>query len=99
MLQFSAELATQYAPGGFGCDNTAYVVPASMVPQYTGTSTYLIFSKFNNYNIGDGDGSNKIAVLDPNDTEVDTHPSANGLLIMKRVLYKLGPTPDSEYPN
>jgi hypothetical protein len=99
MLQFSGDLTTEYAPGGFGWDNTPSVVPASMVPQYTGTSSYLIFTKYNNYNYGDGDGSNKIAILDPNDTQVDTHPSANGQLIMKVVLYKLGPTPDFEFPN
>ncbi len=98
MLQFSANLATEYTPGGFGWDNTPSVVPAAMVPQYTGTSTYLIFSKYNNYYYGDGDGSNKIAILDPNDTEVDTHASAGGQLIMKRVLDKLGPTPDYQFP-
>jgi Calx-beta domain len=98
LLQFSGDLTTEYAPGGFGWDDTVSIVPASMVPQYTGTSTYLLFTKYNNYYYGDGDGSNKIAILDPKDTQVDTHPSANGQLIMKVVLYKVGPTPDSEFP-
>src|SRR5205085_2051232 len=49
MLQFSGNLATEYVPGGFGWDTTPSIVPASMVPQYTGTSSYLIFSKYNNY--------------------------------------------------
>src|SRR5262249_11163498 len=71
MLQFSADLATEYTPGGFGWDNTPTIVPASMVPQYTGTSTYLLFSKYNNYYMGGdaADGTNMIAILDPNDTE------------------------------
>jgi len=100
MLQFSADLATEYTPGGFGWDNTPTIVPASMVPQYTGTSTYLLFSKYNNYFMGGdaADGTNMIAILDPNDTEADFHPSSNGLLIMKRVLYKVGVTPDVNYP-
>jgi hypothetical protein len=98
MLQFSADLATEFTPGGFGWDNTTSIVPVSMVPQYQGTSTYLLFSKYNNYDIGDGDGLNKIAILDPNDTEVDPHPSASGLLIMKEVLNKLGPTLDPGAP-
>jgi Calx-beta domain/Dockerin type I domain len=98
LLQFSADLGTSFTPGGFGWDNTVSVVPASMVPQYTGSSSYLLFSKYNNYAIADGDGSNMIAVLDPNDTEVDFHPSANGLLIMKRILFKVGPTPDGPPP-
>jgi hypothetical protein len=99
LLQYSGDLATEYTPGGFGWDNTASIVPASMVPQYTGTSTYLLFSKYNNYYLADGDGSNKIAILDPNDTEVDTHTSSNGLLVMKKVLYKLGPVPDPAFPS
>ncbi|MBX7103993.1 MAG: hypothetical protein K1X57_07920 [Gemmataceae bacterium] len=98
MLQFSSNLTTQYTAGGFGWDTTASVVPASMVPQYTGTSTYLIFTKYNNYYQGDGDGSNMIAILDPNSTEIDFHPSSNGLAIMRRVLYKVGPTPDGDLP-
>jgi hypothetical protein len=40
-----------------------------------------------------------IAVLDPNDTEVDFHPSAHGQVIMKRVLFKVGPTHDSQFPD
>jgi hypothetical protein len=98
MLQFSGDLQTQYTPGGFGWDNTASIVPSWMVPQYTGSSSYLIFTKYNNYYQTGGadmnDGSNRIAVLDPNDTEVEFHPSSNGQLVMKRVLEKLGPTPD-----
>src|SRR5207247_8662431 len=77
LLQFSADLATQGTPGGFGWDATPTIVPASMVNAmraagtYTGTSAYLLFSKYNNYyGITDGrDGQNMIAVLDPNATE------------------------------
>lgn len=101
MLQFSGDLATEFAPGGFGWDTTASIVPRSMVPQYTGTSDYLVFTKYNNYytgSSGDGDGSNMIAVLDPNDTEIEFHPSSNGQLVMKRVLFKVGPTRDAGLP-
>jgi hypothetical protein len=97
MLHFSADLATEYAPDAFGWDNTNAIVPASMVPQYHGTSTFLLFSKYNNYADGggdNGDGVNKIAILDPYATEVDPHASSNGLLIMREVLTVAGPTPD-----
>ena len=83
LLQFSANLATQGTPGGFGWDATPTIVPASMVNAmraagtYTGTSSYLLFSKYNNYyGISDGgDGQNRIVVLDPNATGAEFHPS------------------------
>src|SRR6516165_9965844 len=50
-----------------------------------------------------GDGVNKVAILDPNATEVEPHASSNGLLVMKEILTIAGPTPDpsfiATYPN
>ena len=98
MLHFSADLTQTKTPGGFGWDSTASIVPASAVPSYAGTSSYLIFTKYNNYaGIDGGDGVNKIAVLDPNDTMVEPHASSNGQLVMKEVLSIAGPTPDPEH--
>jgi Bacterial Ig-like domain (group 3) len=97
MLHFGAHLFKEYAPSAFGWDNTNAIVPASMVPSYHGTSSYLLFSKYNNYADGggdNGDGVNKIAILDPYATEVDPHASSNGLLVMREVLTVAGPTPD-----
>jgi len=104
MLHFSGDLTQIKTPGAFGWDNTPSVVPASMVPSYTGSSSYLIFTKYNNYaGLDGGDGVNKIAVLDPNATMVEPHASSNGLLVMREVLTIAGPTPDPEfaaqYPN
>jgi len=99
LLHFSSDLTVEKAPGGFGWDNTTGVVPASMVPSYTGPSTYLLFTKYNNYaNAGNdsADGVNRIALLDPNATEVDAHASSNGMLIMREVLTVIGPTADKE---
>jgi hypothetical protein len=99
MLHFSGDLTVEKTPGGFGWDNTAAIVPASMVPSYTGTSSYLLFTKYNNYADGgsdNGDGINRIALLDPNATEVDAHASSNGMLIMREVLTVIGPTADAE---
>jgi hypothetical protein len=98
MLHFSADLATQKTPSGFGWDNTAAIVPASMVPSYAGSSAYLLFTKYNNYaGNADGDGINRFALLDPNATQVDPHPTANRLLEMREVMTIIGCTPDSEY--
>lgn len=98
LLRFNAALTVQKTPGGFGWDYTPAVIPASMVPSYTGTSSYLLFCKYNNYAITDGDGVNTVAVLDPNETEVDFHSSAPGLALMRQVLTLISPTPDEEYP-
>jgi hypothetical protein len=66
-----------------------------MVPSYTGASSHLIFTKYNNYaGLDGGDDVNKTAVLDPNDTIVEPHASSNGQLVMKEVLTIAGPTPD-----
>ncbi|HXJ81538.1 MAG TPA: hypothetical protein VMS64_23010 [Candidatus Methylomirabilis sp.] len=95
LLHFSGDLTQTKTPGAFGWDNTAAVVPVSAVPSYQGSSTYLIFSKYNNYaGLDGGDGVNKVAVLDPNATQVESHPSSNGLLVMKEILTIAGPTPD-----
>ncbi len=104
LLHFSADLTQTKTPGGFGWDNTPSVVPASAVPSYTGSSSYLLFAKYNNYaGLDGGDGVNRVAILDPNDTMVEPHASSNGQLVMKVVLSVVGPTPDpdftSQYPN
>ena len=103
LLHYSADLAQTKTPGGFGWDNTAAVVPAAAVPTYTGTSSYLIFSKYNDYaGFDGGTGVNRIAVLDPNATMVEPHASSNGTLVLKIVLAVAGPTPDpdqlAQYP-
>jgi autotransporter-associated beta strand protein len=96
LLHFSADLSQAKISGAFGWDDTASIVPASMVPSYAGTSKYLLMSKYNNYaGINTGNGQNKIAVLDPNATEVDP---VTGATVMQEVLTILGPTPDSDHP-
>ncbi len=90
LLHFNASLAPAGAPGGFGWDTTPSIVPASMVPSYNGGSSYLLFTKYNNYaGVGSGDGSNRIAIIDPHATQVD---AISGLTIMREVLTILGPT-------
>ena len=90
LLHFDATLATTKVPGGFGWDDTASIVPASMVASYTGPSSYLLMTKYNNYlGAGSGDGLNRVAVIDPNATQTDP---ITGRPIMKEVLTILGPT-------
>jgi hypothetical protein len=96
LLHFSPDLQTEYTPGDFGWDDTPAIVPATMVPSYHGTSSYLLFSKYNNYNDGlGGDGINKIAILDPHAIQVDPQ---TGATVMKEVLTIAGPTPDPANP-
>lgn len=97
LLHFNSDLSTTKTPGGFGWDDTPSIVPASLVSSYTGTSSYLLMTKYNNYcGVGTGDGQNRVAILDPNATEHD--PILHNTLVMKEVLTVLGVTPDPDCP-
>ncbi|MGH9872803.1 MAG: Ig-like domain repeat protein [Pyrinomonadaceae bacterium] len=98
LLRFSGDLSITKTPGAFGWDYTAGIVPASSVASYTGTSSYLLFCKYNDYAFQDGSGVNRVALLDPNATQLDPHSSSPGLVEMREVLTVIGPTPDSEQP-
>jgi hypothetical protein len=93
LLHFNSDLTQTKIPGSFGWDDTASIVPASLVQRYKGNSSYLLMTKYNNYaGIGTGSGKNKIAILDLNATEKDSIiPST---LVMKEVITMLGVTPD-----
>jgi hypothetical protein len=96
MLHFDASLTQTKTPGAFGWDNTPSIVPRTMVPAYTGSSSYLLMTKYNNYGgVGTGDGKNRIAILDPNQSQAD---AVTGVAVMKEILTQLGPTPDPGYP-
>jgi hypothetical protein len=93
LLHFNSDLSRAKIPGSFGWDDTPSIVPASLVPSYTGKSSYLLMTKYNNYaGVGTGNGKNKIAILDPNATEKD--PIIPSTLVMKEVITILGVTPD-----
>lgn len=105
MLHFDSTLSISKPAGAFGWDDTPSIVPVSAVPSYTGTSPYLLLTKYNNYaglglNGNLGNGVNKVAVLDPNATEADPF---TGVSVMNEVLTVTGLTPDTRfyptYPN
>src|SRR5207248_5110998 len=74
LLHFDSSLATTKIPGAFGWDDTASIVPAGLVSSYQGNSSYLVLTKYNNYaGFPTGNGQNKVAVLDPNATEVEQY--------------------------
>ena len=94
LLQFDAALNPVGVPGSFGWDVSPSVIPASMVPSYTGTSTYLLAQKYNNYaGVGTGVGLNQLAVLDPRASQVDAITPT--VQVMREVLTILGPTLDA----
>jgi len=100
MLQFDQNLkqtnasGKQYPVGSFGWDDTAVVVPSKIVPSYKGASTYLILTKYNNYDIGTGNGQNKVAVLDPSANNI-SKDRQTGIPVMNEILTVLGPTHDA----
>ena len=97
LLHYSSDLSQTKIPGSFGWDDTASIVPASLVSSYHGSSSYLLMTKYNNYGgVGTGDGHNRIAILDPNATEND--PVIPSTKVMKEVITILGVTPDPSYP-
>src|SRR5262245_5744510 len=100
MLQFGPELNPLGVPGAFGWDHTPSLVPLAAVPGYTGTSPYLIMTKYNFYAGLGGDGRNRIAILDPFASQFDTF---SGISIMKEYETILGGTPDPDqgpsFPN
>jgi hypothetical protein len=97
LLQFDALLNPVGVPGSFGWDVSPSVIPASMVPSYGGTSTYLLAQKYNNYaGVGTGDGLNRLAVLDPKASQAD--PIVPGVQVMREVMTIVGPTLDGVTP-
>jgi hypothetical protein len=90
MLHFSGDLAQTKLPGSFGWDTTASVVPSSLVPSYTGKSSYLIATKYNRYNMG----VYQIGILDPNGPMMDPFTDVT---VMQEVLTVDGPTPGKEW--
>jgi hypothetical protein len=97
LLHYNSDLSQTKIPGSFGWDDTASIVPASLVSSYHGSSSYLLMTKYNNYaGIGSGDGHNRIAILDPNATEND--PVIPTTRVMKEVITVLGVTPDPAFP-
>jgi len=94
LLQFDANLNPLGNPGAFGWDDTPSLVPASCVPSYSGSSPYLLMCKYNFYAGIGGDGTNKLAIVDPRNSQTDAF---TGTTVMKEVLTILGVTPDSDY--
>jgi len=95
LLHFDSQLANSKTPGAFGWDDTASVVPSFMAPSYTGTSPYLLMTKYNDYADSGGTGQNRLAILDPNATETYT---LTGTKVMNEVLTILGATPSTGLP-
>jgi hypothetical protein len=100
MLQFDSDLnannsaGKRFPAGAFGWDDTASVVPANIVPSYRGHSSYLICTKYNNYDMGGdpgADGSNHIAVLDPG-SDSKSKDRQSGIPVMNEIALILGPS-------
>lgn len=101
LLHFNEDLSAERLPGSFGWDITPSIVTSASVPGYSGTSPYLIVTKYNNYAFTPtGDGDNKMGLLDPFDATPDFISS---IPTMREIYLKSGPTSDPNantyYPN
>ena len=98
LLHFNSTLKQLKTPGSFGWDDTASVVPSSAVPGYTGSSSYLILTKYNNYvGIGSGNGANRVGILDPGATMLDEYGTS--VTVLNEVITVLGVTPVGSLPS
>jgi hypothetical protein len=98
LLHFNSTLTQTKTPGAFGWDDTASIVSAPLVSSYHGSSSYLLMTKYNNYAdyFAGGNGVNKIAILDPQNSMTDP---ISGATVMQEVITIAGPTPDSDFTN
>jgi hypothetical protein len=90
LLHYDSTLKTTKIPGSFGWDDSAAIVPSKLVASYTGTSSYLVLTKYNDYSnpgIG-GTGLNKVAVLDPDASQAD--PIIPSVSVMKEIITVVG---------
>jgi hypothetical protein len=91
LLHFNSTVSTSKLPGAFGWDTTATVVAKAIVPSYSGMSSYLLLTKYNNYKSTGGNGQNYVAITDPNTAMVDP---ITGVNVMKVVIEQIGRTYD-----
>ncbi len=97
LLHFNSTLLITKVPAAFGWDDSASIVPISMIAGYSGPSKYLLCIKYNNYADGGmGDGHNKVAVVDPNQSAIE---AVSGISCMKEIKTVLGVTSDPNFPN
>jgi hypothetical protein len=92
LLHFGPRLGEVRTPGSFGWDQTVSTVPSAAVPSYQGSSSYLLVSKYNNYDAGPhGDGRNEIALLDPHAAQRDEYSPVHVMREVSTVLSPLHP--------
>jgi len=99
LLHYDSALKNTKIPGSFGWDMSAAIVPANLITSYKNGSSYLVLTKYNDYSdpgIG-GSGQNKVAVLDPNNSENDPIDGSS-VQVMQEVVTVLGPTPNTGQP-
>jgi hypothetical protein len=94
LLHFDGTLAHAKLPGAYGWDSTASIVPSAAVPSYTNGSPYLLLTKYNNATDAGGDGVDRVAILDPQNSMTDP---ITGKTVMNIALAAIGPTPDKDW--
>jgi len=94
LLHFDSTLTHKKLPGPFGWDATASVVPSNAVPSYSGSSPYLVATKFNNSVGGGGNGVDHLGIFDPRQSMVDP---ISGQTVMNVALEVVGYVNNDEW--
>jgi hypothetical protein len=94
LLHFNSTLTQARVPSAFGWDTTATIVPAYAVPSYTGSSSYLLATKYNNNTGGGGNGVEQVAIVDPHAT---TNDFVTGMTVMNVALAATAPQNNKEW--
>lgn len=90
LLHFSGDLSIEKLAAIVASGSMPAIVPAAIVPEYGGSSPYLVLAEYGGAPALSAGGSYRVALLDPSSSQ----EGESGFAVMREVLSALGPTAD-----